>query len=198
MSANTPLGITYPLYTDPVGTTRAAIEEMATDMDTLVDQLTDRLTAAEHRPAAKVAAIAAQSILPLVNTTVTWTGEDYDTGGMVDLATNNTRILLSEKGIYIVGAMLNFAPAPGTWGPQATLVGTAGGFGGGTVSVRGSSNTLDTSTTPTYINPVALWYVDGTAPVSITCVVTHQASGAVNLTDRNMFAAKVSTTLGDF
>ncbi len=198
MPANTPLGISYPLYTDPVANTQAYIQDMAQDMDTLVDQLTDRLVAASQRPAAKVNSIAAQSITPFVATTVTWSLEEFDRGGMVDLATNNTRIQLLEQGIYLVGAVLNFAPAPGTWGVQASLVGTGGGFGGGLMSQRGSSNTLDPSTTPTYVNPVALWYTDGTAPISLTVSITHNASAALSLTDRNFFAAKVSTVLGAY
>lgn len=198
MPANTPRGISYPLYTDPISGTQAYFQDMATDMDGLVQQLDDRLDAARHRPAVKISAFSNQLLTPFVANTVTFDFEDFDRGGMADIAVSNTRIQLLERGIYIVGASLSCTPATGTWGVQAQLIGTGGGFGGGLVTQRGSSTTLDTSTTPTYLNPTALWFTDGTAPVNITVAITMNSPGTVNVQDRNLFAAKVSNTAGGF
>jgi hypothetical protein len=197
MPANTPLGISYPLYTDPISGTQTYFQDMATDMDGLVQQLDTRLTAAAQRPGVRIVSFTAQAIAANTPTTATFAGEDFDQGNMADIAVNNTRIQLIDKGIYIVGASLVMAPAAGTWGVQASLVGTAG-FGGGLVSMRGSSTTLDASTTPNYLNPVSLWYADGVSIVNITCVITHNAGAAVNLQDRALFAAKVSNTPGSY
>lgn len=197
MPANTPLGISYPLYTDPISGTQTYFQDMATDMDGLVQQLDDRLDAAAARPGVRVVSFANQAIPANTATTATWAGEDFDQGGMADIAVNNTRIQLIERGIYIVGASLVMAPAAGTWGAQATLVGSAG-FGGGVVSLRGSSTTLDPSTTPNYLNPMAMWFADGITVVNITVSVIHNAGAAVNLQDRALFAAKVSNTIGGY
>lgn len=197
MPQTTPLGISYPLYTDPISSTQAAFQDMATDMDGLVELLDTRLDAAAQRPAVRISALANQSMTPFVANTVTFSTEDFDVGGMANIPVSNTRIQLIERGMYIVGAMLNMAPAPGTWGAQATIVGSAG-LGGGLVSMRGSSTTLDGSTTPTYLNPVALWFADGVTTVNITISILHNAAAAVNLSNRNLFAAKVSNTQGGF
>lgn len=197
MPANTPLGISYPLYTDLIANTQAYFQDMATDMDTLVEQLDNRLTTAASRPGVRVVSFTNQSIAANTPTTATYTGEDFDQGNMADIAVNNTRIQLIERGIYIVGASMLMAPAAGTWGVQAQLIGSAG-LGGGLVSMRGSSTTADTTTTPNYLNPVSLWFADGITTVNITCVITHNAGAAINLQDRALFAAKVSNTIGSY
>lgn len=197
MPANTPLGISYPLYTDPISGTQGYFQDMATDMDSLVEQLDDRLDAARQRPAAKVTSFTNQSIPANTPTTVVYDFEEFDQGGMVNLPVSSTRIQLIERGIYIVGASINVTAAAGTWGVQAQLTATAG-LGGGLVSLRGSSTTLDVSTTPLYLNPIALWFADGTTTANVTCVLTHNAGAAINAQDRSFFAAKVSNTLGGF
>lgn len=195
MPANTPLGISYPLYTDPIANTQAYFQDMATDMDGLVQQLDTRLAAAAARPGVLIVSFTGQALPPATPTVVTFSGENFDQGGMADIATNNTRIQLLERGIYVVGASISLAStvAP-AGGYQAALNGSAG-LGGGLVSARGSSS-ADPAVTPVYLNPMGLWFADGVTPVNITVTVTGTV--ATTITDRNLFAAKVSNTLGGF
>lgn len=195
MPANTPLGISYPLYTDPISSTQAAFQDMATDMDSLVEQLDNRLTTAASRPGVRIVSFTSQVLPPATPTTVTFTGEDFDQGNMADIAVSNTRIQLIERGIYLVGASIRLAStAVPAGGYQAQLVGTAG-FGGGLVSARGSSS-ADPAVTPVYLNPVSLWFADGVTTVNLTCVVTGTI--ATSIEDRALFAAKVSNTVGSY
>lgn len=197
MPANTPRGISYPLYTDPIANTQIYFQDMATDIDTLVEQFSDRIDAAAMRPVAKISGLANQSIAPFTDVTATWSTEDYDNASMVDLAVSNTRIQLIQQGFYMVGASAGFSNAAGTYGVRGTF-GLSAGIGGGAVSVRGSSNTLDPSPTQTYINPLMMVYADGVTTVNVTLVVRQNSGGAIQLQDRNMWAAKVSTLMGAF
>lgn len=197
MPANTPRGITYPLYTDLVSNTQLYFQDMATDMDGLVQLFSDRMDAAAMRPAAKVSGLSNQALAANTNVTTTWSGEDFDNGGMVDLAVSNTRIQLLELGIYIVGASVGVSNTTGTYGVRATFALSAG-IGGGQVSLRGSSSNLDTAPTQTYINPLMMAYCDGTTPVNVTLVLRQNSSATIQIQDRNMWAAKVSNLAGNF
>jgi hypothetical protein len=197
MPANTPRGISYPLYTDPIANTQVYFQDMATDIDTLVDQFSDRLIAAGTRPAAKASGIANQALAPLTNVTCTWVGEDFDNDNMIDLAVNNTFITLTDQGFYMVGASVGLSNTAGTYGVRATLTFSAG-LGGGIQTLRGSSNTLDPSPTQTYINPLSMVYCDGITPVNCTVVMRQNAAASINIQDRNFWAAKVSNLMGGF
>lgn len=197
MPANTPLGISYPLYGDAISTTQAQFQDMAEDMDTLAQQLVNRLDAAAMRPACKLSNFTNQSIVTNTNTTAVWDFADFNNAGMGNIAVSNTRIQLIEQGIYIVGAALIFAAAAGTYSVHATLQATAG-FGGGTTSLRGVSSTLDTAPDRTHINPVAMFYADGVTTADVTVVVRHNAAASITMQDRNFWAAKVSNAAGGF
>jgi hypothetical protein len=197
MPANTPRGISYPLYTDPISNTQVYFQDMATDIDTLVEQFSDRMDAAAMRPSAKASGLANQALAPLTNVTCIWSAEDFDNAAMINLGVNNTFITLTEQGIYIVGASIGLSNTLGTYGVRATLTFSAG-IGGGTQTLRGSSTTLDPSPTQTFINPLSMVYCDGITAVNCTVVMRQNAAGAINIQDRNFWASKVSNVTGGF
>lgn len=60
-------------------------------------------------PAVRATMTAAQSIPDLTQTVIAWNAEDYDTAGMHDNATNNSRITAPVAGVYAIRAHLVFA-----------------------------------------------------------------------------------------
>jgi hypothetical protein len=197
MPANTPLGISYPLYSDAISTTQAQFQDMATDMDTLVQQLEDRLTAASTRPTCKLSGIANQLVAPATNVTVVWAAEDFDNDNMANIGVNATRIQLIDQGIYLVGASIALSNTLGTYGVSATIVNSAG-VGGGVQTMRGVSGNLDTTPGQTYINPQSMVYADGITTVDVTVVVRQNSAAGINIQDRNFWATKVSNGGGGF
>lgn len=198
MPANTPRGISYPLYSDPLSSLQSSFQDMATDMDGLVQQLDDRLTAAGQRPSAKVSGVTNQAWAPTTDVTVTWEAEDFDNAGMVDLGVSATRIQLLEQGVYIVGATVTATNQIGTYGVQATFAFNSPGAGGGLVNQRGVSANLDTSPDVNMVNPVGFIYTTGAAPVNVTLVVRQNGGGALQIQSRNFWAAKISNVVGAY
>lgn len=194
MPANTPRGITYPLLTDPVSGLRADIQELATDLDTITQQLVTRLAAARQRPSCRISGLANQAVAINTNVTATFTAEDWDNASMANLGVNNTRIQITERGVYLVGASVAVTPQAGTWGVHA-IINSSGGFIGPTttiVSAQGST------TINTYLNPVFLHYATGAVTDDITLIVRQNGALAVNIQDRNLWVAKVSNDDGFF
>ena len=68
MPANTPRGYSYPLYTDTMDGFPAAMQDLATDVDTDMQALVNQVNAAQNRPSVRVTATANQSIPQNVDT----------------------------------------------------------------------------------------------------------------------------------
>lgn len=196
MTATTPRGVTYPVLTDQVATLGPTIQDMALDLDSLVQQLVDRLDAAAHRPAARIAAVTDQLLTPFVANTITFTGEDFDTGGMADIATAPTRLRLTEQGIYVVGASLALTPFTGTWGARAVLLNSTSSRIGAE-SGQGS-NLAGGDPQNGYLCPSMVTYADGVTPSDITVSVTSTANGNVNVQSRSLWAVKISNVSGGY
>lgn len=193
MPADTPRGITYPLYTDPLSGIQTDFQEMAEDLDTLTDQLVDRLAAAQVRPSAVIGESANQAVAANTDVTCTFTGEVYDNAAMVDLAVNNTRIRISERGLYLITAGVTFAAAAGTWGCLVRINSSAG------LVANPVFQTLQGNTTIVTNNSVStLHFADGAGNDDITMTVRQNSAGAMNISTRSLAVSKVSTTLGDF
>lgn len=196
MTANTPRGITYPVLTDQVSTLGPTIQDMALDLDGLVQQLATRLDAAAHRPAARMAAIANQTLTPFAANTVTFSTEEIDTGGMIDLAASNTRIRITEQGLYMVGASVAATTATGTWGLRADITNSASGALARS-SLQGNNSSGDEPTN-TYIGVGMLTYADGVTPADITVAITSTSGLTVNLQDRSLWAVKLGNIEGGY
>jgi hypothetical protein len=196
MTANTPRGFTYPLYTDPVSITQSVFADLAGDLDTAVEQLDNRIQAAYQRPAARASGLANQNFPPTTNVTVTFSAEDFDIGNMIDIPTNNTRIRITEQGFYLVGASIAVTPIAGNWALQASILNSATTPIGAT-SLRGNDSGGATPAN-TYMNVHMLTFCDGITPADITVVVRQASIGAVQIQDRNLWATKIGNVAGGF
>jgi hypothetical protein len=196
MTANTPRGITYPVLTDPVSSLGPTIQDMALDLDTLVQQLADRLDAAAHRPAARMSAIANQTLTPFIANAVTFSAEEFDTGGMIDIPASNTRIRITEQGLYMVGATVAATTATGSWGLRADITNSASGATA-RASLQGNNSSGDDPTN-TYVSVAMLTYADGVTPADITAAVTSTSGTTVNLQDRSLWAVKMGNLPGGY
>lgn len=193
MPANTPRGITYPLYTDPLSGIQSDFQEMAEDLDTLTQQLVDRIAAAEQRPSAKISDTAIQAVAANTDVTMTFTNENYDNASMVDLGTDNTRIQITERGMYLVTAQITFATAAGSWGCLVRINSSAGFIANPVFqSIQGSSTVI------TYSSVASLHFATGAVTDNITLTARQNSGGPVDVTDRVLAVSKVSTTLGSF
>lgn len=193
MPANTPRGITYPLYTDPFANGRADIQEIADDSDTLVQELVDRLDAAQHRPSCRISGLANQAVAINTNVTATFSGEDWDNDNMANLGVNNTRIQITKRGVYLIGASVSVTAQAGSWGVQATIAST-----GGVATTVGVQSTQGSTSINTYLNPVMLHYATGAVTDDITLVIRQNGALSVNIQDRNLWVAQVSNDDGFF
>lgn len=196
MPANTPRGISYPLFTDPVNSLQPSIQDMATDLDTLVQQLVTRLTA--PRPAGRMSATANQTLTPFVANTLTYSTEDFDVGSMIDIPTNNTRIRITAQGIYLVGGHIVVTdPAAGDWGLRMDILNSANGDIR-RASLKGS-NSGGGEPTGTYLNAAMLTYVDGVTPADITIqITTTSGTAGRTVAARSLWATKLSNLPGGY
>jgi len=118
MPANTTRGYTYPLYADTQNFP-AQIQDLAQDIDLDVDQLADRVAAANAAASVLLRTTTTPLIAPNVTTTIQFGSEDFDNAGLADLAVNNTRISIqntaAHRGVYIISGYVkllnNSAPA---------------------------------------------------------------------------------------
>lgn len=185
MPASTPRGYSYPLYSDPADFPSAA-QTFATQVDTDVQTLVDRQTAALARPSVRVSETASQSIAANTNTFLTFSVEEYDNAAMANLGVNNDRITFTEDGIYLVTAEVNFAS-----NGNATVNGRSGIFvpnlssNKGHQSLRGAQS-MDTEMTLTILYQVV------TVGDFIRVQVRQESGAALNVSARSFSATKVS------
>lgn len=191
MPANTPRGYSYPLYTDNMSGFTAAIQDLATDVDTDMGALVTQINNARNRPSARITATANQSITQNTDTTVTFATEAYDNFSMVDLATDNTRIQLQQNGIYLLTARVQFpAASPAAFVTMLRMNSTGGLIGNpGFMSISGSTTRV------TEMTLEQLHIVTTTIPDNITLTVRHSFTAALNISARSMTATKVAATL---
>jgi hypothetical protein len=184
MPANTPRGYSYPLYTDPADP-QAAIQDLAQDVDTDVAALVARQTAALARASARVSATANQNIPANTNTIVTWATEEYDNAAMANLGVNNDRLTLTETGVYLVTAEINFSS-----NGNATVNGRSIIFQPNLQpsmgkDTRRGAQAMDTEMTTTVL------YQCVTAGDYIRVEVRQESGAALNISARSFSATKV-------
>jgi hypothetical protein len=185
MSANTPRGYTYPEYGDPADFP-SQIMDFATDVDTDVQNLVDRQTAALNRASARVSATANQNIPANVQTIVTWVTEEYDNALMANLGVNNDRLTFTETGIYLVTAEINF-----TSNGNATVNGRNGVFEPNLQPDKGHHSLRGAQTMDTEMSLSILYQVVTVG--DFIRVRVFQASGAaLNISARSFSATKVA------
>lgn len=175
MPQNTSRGYTYPTYGDPADFP-AAMQELATDIDTDIDALFDRLTAGYNMAAARVrSSLINQAVANNTDVTATYAEELYDNTGMVDLGTSNTTLTFTQTGLYIASARVTFASGgPGPGNRQVRIV-TSGILG----TVARKSIIGDTS--------------NGT-PVATACLFYAAVGDTINVVQRQNSGASINTT----
>lgn len=192
MPANTPRGYSYPLYTDTMNGFAAAMQDLATDVDTDMQTLVNQVNAAQNRPSVRVTATANQAIVANTDTLATFATEAYDNNSMADLAVDNTRIQLQQAGIYMITARVTFPlGTPAAFVTMLRLNSTGGvSANPGFMSITGSP----TRTTEMTLEQLHL-VVSAGIPDNITLTVRHSFTGPLNITARSLCATKVSALL---
>lgn len=188
---DTPLGITYPAYGDPMDPA-GDISEIATDTDTLVQQLEDRITGTGNRPVGRVAGIANQVLVPNVGVSPLLSTGEFSTP-IEDPA--NNRLVLTEQGIYVLTASI-FYTGNGNATPYAVFlsINSSGGF----IATPVIESLPAAQNRGTFINVSAMHYYPGGGTDNITAIVRHNSAANVTITFRNMTACKVGNQIGGF
>lgn len=191
MPANTPLGITYPLQTDTIDPA-VQIAEIATDTDTIVQTLVNRIAAVATRPVGRVGAIANQVIVANTTTAVTLTGGEFSTP-MEDPA--NNRLNLTVSGVYIVTAgVLCIGNAAALPYAMQLQINSDAGF----ITVPAAVSLPLHNTRGTWVNVSAVHYATGALTDHLTLSVRHNSGASVTIQNRHLTACKVSNDTGLF
>lgn len=95
----TSLGIRYPGPHDVVDAT--SWQNLASDVDGLLSAIEVKRAAVAKPPSARVLGSGSQTVAVTTPTTVVYTTEEWDIGGLVNLGVNNDRITLTP-GIWII------------------------------------------------------------------------------------------------
>lgn len=185
MPANTPRGYTYPEYGDPANFP-AAMQNFANDVDADVQILVNRQTAALNRASARVSASANQNILANTDTIVTWAVEEYDNAAMANLGVNNDRLTLTETGIYLITAEVNFAS-----NGNATVNGRMMTFAPNLSADKGHQTLAGAQNMDTEMSSTIL-YQCVTAGDFIRVRVRQESGAALNISARSFSATKVA------
>jgi len=185
MPANTSRGYTYPLYTDPADPA-AQIQELATDIDTDMDALWDRMIAGYNQPGCRVRSSGInQAIAVSTDVTATFAEELYDNQGMVNLGVSNTNINIVQTGLYLATARITFlSNGNATVNARQVTIATTGSLGTvGRRAVEGKQNNA------TAVQLSALFWI---AAGGVVTVVQRQNSGAsVNSSTRTLMVARM-------
>lgn len=185
MPANTSRGYTYPLYTDPADPA-AQIQELATDIDTDMDSLWDRMTAGYNQPGCRVRSSGINQAIPVsTDVTATFAEELYDNQGMVNLGVSNTNINIVQTGLYLATARITFlSNGNATVNARQVTIATTGSLGTvGRRAVEGKQNNA------TAVQLSALFWI---AAGGVVTVVQRQNSGAsVNSSTRTLMVARM-------
>lgn len=182
MPQNTSRGYSYPLYTDPADFP-AQIQDLATDIDTDMDSLWDRLTAGYNQAACRVrAATINQSIANNTDVAASFAEELYDNAGMVDLGTSATTINITQTGTYLAVGRATFAAGTSGSGRQLALV-SSGSLG----TVGRKSQPQDSASGVPVNLTVLFWAAAGT---TLQLIQRQNSGAAINTTTRTLMVAK--------
>lgn len=184
MPQNTSRGYTYPLYTD--GTDfPAQIQELATDIDTDMDQLFDRVIAGNIQAACSIESTVVQAVANNTDVTATWATETYDNDAMVNLGVSNTTVNLNDSGIYIASVRVTMNTNGNGEGRQVSIVTT------GTLGTVGRKSIQGETGAGVAVNLTSLFYSAG--GTTLTVVMRQNSGLSLNALSRKLQVAKVST-----
>jgi hypothetical protein len=187
MPANTSRGYTYPLYSDTQNFP-AQIQDLAQDIDADVQAVYNQIQQSYDQPAAHITA-AGQVIPSNVSTTCTFSSEDYDNDGMVDLGVNNTRIQIQTPGIYLLNGFIRILGNGNATlsGAGLTLASSGGIIGNPALSSKRLDNDKKTAICATTL------HITLAAGDNITMFVRHNNPASVTLDIAELSATRFLT-----
>ena len=107
MPQNTARGYSYPLYTDAANFP-AAMQDLATDIDTDVAAQLALQTNHLDQPSARVSSNTPQALAASTDVTLTWATEEYDNAGLWVIG-SPTLFTVNELGLYWIHAWADFS-----------------------------------------------------------------------------------------
>lgn len=186
MPQNTPRGYSYPLYTD-ANSFPAQIQDLATDIDTDVQALFNRITAGYNMPACSVQASGVnQAIATGTDVTATYDTELYDNAGMFTVGVSASNINIVSTGIYLGIGRATFATsAAGATGRQISLV-SSGALG---VVARKSIDGNEGLPATTTVHIASLFYA--ASGTTFTMVQRQNTGASINTVFRQLQCARI-------
>lgn len=186
MPENTTRGYSYPVFTD-LNSFPAQIQDLATDIDTDMQSLVNRITAGYNFPACSVQASGVnQAIANNTDVTATYDTELYDNAAMFTVGVSATNINIVATGLYLAIGRSTFATsAAAPTGRSIRLV--SSGVTGviARKAIRGNDGLAATTT----VHIVALFHaVSGT---TVTMVQRQNTGAAINSVFRQLQVAKM-------
>lgn len=185
MPQNTTRGYTYPTFGD-ANSFPAQIQDMATDIDTDMDSLYDRVTAGYNFAACSVQASGVnQAVANNTDVTATYDTELYDNAAMFTVGTSNTNVNLTATGVYVAIARATFeANAAGATGRQISIVHSTLGVLA-RKSIRGNEGLAATTT----VHLMTIF--QASAGTFVTMVQRQNTGVAINTVFRQLQLAKM-------
>lgn len=188
-----PRGYPYPVYDDAPMNFPAAIQGLATAVDTDMTLNETRIEDAFDRPSVRMTASANQNVVNNIATTASFAGGllPYNNGGMGDLA--NNRLVITQPGVYWVSGRITLtAPGVGAlYNLRIALLSSAGLIPTVAITSRTASSVQETA-----LSVSGLHYKAPGGSDFITLQVLHNALALRGMTFRNICATKISNVAG--
>ena len=189
MAGTTPFrSYPYPTYGDATNFPTQQ-QAFATAVDTDIDtNLNDAISAELDAPSARASRPSGtQAIANATNVTISYTTEDYDNAGIVNLGGSATNFVIPTAGVYLITGSFNMQPDAAAGGSIALTINSSGA----TMPIPGGSsrqldNDKDTSVTATTLHQVV------TAPETITMVARHNHGASLNASIAQLTVTRIA------
>jgi hypothetical protein len=188
MTATTSRGYPFPEY-DDANSFPAQDQALATAIDTDLDMnLRDPIVLALDEPSARASRPAGtQAIANNTDVALSYTTENYDNNGMINLAGSATNVVIQTTGTYLISGSANAQPDTSATGALALVLTSSGGV---TLNPGGSSRDLDndkdTSVSITTLHRVTV------VPETITLVARHNHGASLNVSIAQLTVTRIS------
>lgn len=188
MTATTSRGYPFPEY-DDANSFPAQDQALATAIDTdLNTNLRAPILLALDEPSARASRPSgAQAVATGVDTTLSYTTENYDNNGMINLAGSATNVVIQTPGTYLISGSANAQPDTSATGALGLVLTSSGGV---TLNPGGSSRDLDndkdTSVSITTLHRVTV------VPETITLVARHNHGASLNVSIAQLTVTRIS------
>lgn len=186
MPENTSRGYTYPVYTD-ANSFPAQIQDLATDIDSDMQSLVNRIAVGYNFPACSVQASGVnQAIANNTDVTATYDTELYDNAAMFTVGVSASNVNIVSTGLYLAIGRATFATSAAAPSGRSIRLVSSGVLGVlARKSIRGNDGLAATTT----VHIASLFHaVSGT---TVTMVQRQNTGGAINTVFRQLQVAKL-------